>query len=318
MEKPKIAVTIGDPAGIGPETVLRAINSLEVQRVCSPIILGDKSILEKYFNVNSSKASFQITSDYKRKISPGKPSKISGLIACDAIKEAVKLCMQNIAAAMVTAPVSKESFKLAGMPYSGHTELLADLTKTKRYCMMMVCGGINSVMVTRHLPVSEISKYLTKKDIISTVKTAGNFIKQISGEKPKIIICGLNPHAGDNGILGKDEKGTIIPAVKELTAKTDFDIHGPVAADAAWAKTVKKEFDLIVAMYHDQVMIPLKIINPKKVVNVTAGLPFVRTSPGHGTAFDIAGKNKADSSSITEAILFAVKASKKYNAKPRQ
>lgn len=315
MEKPKVAITIGDPAGIGPEIVLRAINSLDVQRVCSPIVLGDKRIIEKYFKRMSSKAAFQITSDYKEKIHLGKPSRISGLIACDAIKAAVTLCLSANAAAMVTAPVSKESFKFAGMPYSGHTEFLADLTQSKRYCMMMVCGKIKSVMVTRHLPVSKISELLTKRDIITTTKLAGNFIKQTSNNKPKIVICALNPHAGDNGILGADEKKTIIPAVKELKQKTDFHIYGPMPADSAWVKTAKEEFDLLVGMYHDQVMIPLKIIDSGKVVNVTAGLPFVRTSPGHGTAFDIAGKNKADSSSMTEAILFAVKASGKYKNK---
>ncbi|MDD3053890.1 MAG: 4-hydroxythreonine-4-phosphate dehydrogenase PdxA [Endomicrobiaceae bacterium] len=312
MEKPKVAITLGDPAGIGPEIVLRAINSLAVQRVCSPIVLGDKYIIEKHFNINSSKASFQFTSDYKDTIHFGKPSKISGLIACDAIRAAVNLCMSKVTKSMITAPVSKESFKFAGLPYSGHTEFLAKLTKSKKYCMMMVCNSINSVMVTRHLPISEISKSLTKKDIITTTTLAANFIEQIDNKKPKIIICALNPHAGDNGILGLDEKETIIPAIKELN-KIKFDISGPLPADIAWSKIIKKQYDLIVAMYHDQVMIPLKIIDYTNVVNVTAGLPFVRTSPGHGTAFDIAGQNKADPTSMIESILFAVKASKKYN-----
>lgn len=312
MEKPKVAITLGDPAGIGPEIVLRAINSLEVQRVCSPIVLGDKYIIEKHFNTNSSKASFQFTSAYKNNIYLGKPSKISGLIACDAIKAAVNLCMSKVTKSMVTAPVSKESFKFAGLHYSGHTEFLAELTKSKQYCMMMVCNSINSVMVTRHLPISKISKSLTKKDIIITTKLAANFIEKINNKKPKIIICALNPHAGDNGILGMDEKNVIIPAIKELI-KNKFDIYGPLPADVAWSKIIKKQYDLIVAMYHDQVMIPLKIIDYTKVVNVTAGLPFVRTSPGHGTAFDIAGQNKADPTSMIESILFAVKASKKYN-----
>lgn len=305
MSKPKIAVTIGDPAGIGPEIVFKAANSLKVRRVCSPLILGDKNVILKYFNVNDSALSFKFTSLYgKAAPRTGKPSRISGLIACDAVREAVRLCMEKETAAMVTAPVSKESFKFAGLSCAGHTELLAEITKSKMYCMMMVCGGINSVMVTRHLPVSEISRRLNKKNIIDAVETASKFLQKINGVKPKISVCSLNPHAGDNGILGTEEKAFIIPAVKELIRKK-YDVHGPFPPDAAWSNLLKSNYDLIVGMYHDQVMIPLKMIDSKRVVNVTAGLPFLRTSPGHGTAFDIAGKNKADETSVVEAILYA-------------
>lgn len=305
MLKPKIAITLGDPAGIGPEIVSRAVNSLQVQRVCSPVVLGDKNVIEKYFNVNDAGLSFKFTSCFN-KIQPGKPSKISGIIACNAIKEASHLCINKSADAMVTAPVSKESFKLAGLKYAGHTEFLASLAKTKKYCMIMVCGSLNSVMVTRHLPFCEISNALNKKNIVMTAGVACSFIKSITGKKPKIIVCALNPHAGDNGILGLEEKKFIIPAVKELKNKK-YDITGPVSADVAWAQAVNGRYDLIIGMYHDQIMIPLKVINDKKVVNVTAGLGFLRTSPGHGTAFDIAGKNKADFTSMQEAIIYAAK-----------
>ena len=207
---------------------------------------------------------------------------------------------------MVTAPVSKESFKLAGLNYSGHTEFLGKLTKTKNYCMMMICDNINSVMVTRHLPISKISSVLTKRDIVSTTKLSANFIKKILKKDPKIIMCALNPHAGDNGILGNDEKKTIIPAIKKLKEQK-YNIIGLYPVDVAWQKFLQNKYDLIVAMYHDQIMLPLKILNPKKIVNVTVGLPFIRTSPGHGTAFDIAGKNIADFSSMEEAIIYASK-----------
>ena len=150
MLKPKVAITIGDPAGIGPEIVLRAVNSLKVQRICSPVVVGDKKIISKYFNLNkkSNKTEFVFSSDYCEEPILGSPSKISGLIACDAIKKAVKMCLENKTKSMVTAPVSKESFKYAGLKYSGHTEFLGALTKTKNYCMMMICDDINSVMVT--------------------------------------------------------------------------------------------------------------------------------------------------------------------------
>ena len=207
---------------------------------------------------------------------------------------------------MVTAPVSKESFKLAGLKYSGHTEFLGELTRTKNYCMMMICDNINSVMITRHLSISKISAMLTKKDIVSTIKLSADFIKQILKRSPQIMICALNPHAGDNGILGNDEKKVIIPAIKKLKEK-NYNIIGLYPVDVAWQKFLKNKYDLIVAMYHDQIMLPLKILNPKKIVNVTVGLPFIRTSPGHGTAFDIAGKNIADFSSMEEAIIYASK-----------
>ncbi|MCR4663405.1 MAG: 4-hydroxythreonine-4-phosphate dehydrogenase PdxA [Endomicrobiaceae bacterium] len=306
MLKPKVAITIGDPAGIGPEIVFKAVNSLKVQRVCSPVVVGDKTIISEYFNINKKykNIEFIFSSDYNKNVFLGKPSKISGLIACDAIKTSVKMCLDKKTKSMVTAPVSKESFKYAGLKYSGHTEFLGALTKTKNYCMMMICDNINSVMVTRHLPVSKISSSLTQKDIVLTVKLSADFIKKIVRRNPKILLCALNPHAGDNGILGNDEKVNIIPAMKKLK-KQGYDICGIFPVDVAWAKFLKYKYDLIVGMYHDQIMLPLKILNPKKIVNVTAGLPFIRTSPGHGTAFDIAGKNVADPSSMEQAILYA-------------
>ena len=308
MLRPKVAITIGDPAGIGPEIVYRATNSLRVQSVCSPVVVGDKNVISKYFDIykKSNKIEFVFSSNYNKKIQIGKSSKISGLIACDAIRQAAKMCMSKHTKSMVTAPVSKESFKLAGLNYSGHTEFLGKLTKTKNYCMMMICDNINSVMVTRHLPISKISSVLTKRDIVSTTKLSANFIKKILKKDPKIIMCALNPHAGDNGILGNDEKKTIIPAIKKLKEQK-YNIIGLYPVDVAWQKFLQNKYDLIVAMYHDQIMLPLKILNPKKIVNVTVGLPFIRTSPGHGTAFDIAGKNIADFSSMEEAIIYASK-----------
>ncbi len=310
MLKPKVAITIGDPSGIGPEIVCRAVNSLKIQRVCSPVVIGDKNIIAKYFNLDNKpdKIKFVFSSCYDKEIKIGTPSKTSGLIACDAIKQAVKMCINHETKAMVTAPVSKESFKYAGLKYTGHTEFLGHLTKTKNYCMMMICDNINSVMVTRHLPISQISSFLTKKDIISTTKLSADFIEKILKRKPKILLCALNPHAGDNGILGKEEKIKIIPAINILR-KHNYNICGLYPGDVAWFKFLQNKYDLIVGMYHDQIMLPLKVLNPKKIVNVTIGLPFIRTSPGHGTAFDIAGKNIADSSSMEQAIIYAAKQS---------
>lgn len=308
MSKPKLAITIGDSAGIGPEIVFRAVNSLKVQRVCSPVVVGDKNIISQYFDIRkkSNKVEFVFSSNYNKKVVMGKPSKISGLIACKAIEKAVKMCINKEAKAVVTAPVSKESFKYADLKFAGHTEYLANLTKTKQYCMMMVCDNINSVMITRHLPISKISACIKEKDIITTTQLSADFIKKLINKNPKILVCALNPHAGDNGILGNEEKEKIIPAINKLK-KIGYDICGPFPVDVAWTKFLKNKCDLIVGMYHDQIMLPLKILNPKHIVNVTVGLPFIRTSPGHGTAFDIAGKNVADFSSMEQAIIYATK-----------
>ncbi|MCL1972383.1 MAG: 4-hydroxythreonine-4-phosphate dehydrogenase PdxA [Endomicrobia bacterium] len=332
MSKPRIAVTMGDPAGIGPEIVYRAVNSLKVQRVCSPVVFGtvitnDELRMEpaperlnrgnQRRTANNGNYEF-IAASNVGKVALGKPSKKAGIAAYSAIKAAAQFCLDGKADALVTAPVSKESFKLAGVNYPGHTELLQALTKSKNAAMMMVCGNIHSVMVTRHIPLSEVSKRLKSKDIVETVSLAVSFLNKSEDKTKnkdvlslpslhssvKIALCGLNPHAGDNGILGKEEKKIIFPAY-EILKKSGFNISKPLPADSAWLKTKNGEFGLICGMYHDQIMIPLKCIDAKKIVNVTAGLPFVRTSPGHGTAFDIAGKGKADADAMIESILYA-------------
>lgn len=304
MSKPRLAVTLGDPAGIGPEIVYRAVNSLKVRRVCSPVIFGDEKVIKKYLK-RSAKTEFFVSSSVKD-FKIGKPSKESGTAAYEAVKAAARYCLQGKASAMATAPVSKESFKLAGIMYPGHTELLASITKSANVAMMMACGKMHGVMATRHIPLAEVSGKLKAADIAGTVKLAARFLKKTGKKDLKIVLCGLNPHAGDNSILGAEEKNIIYPAYKILK-RAGYNVFGPLPADSAWLKTKNGGFDLICGMYHDQVMIPLKCIAAEKIVNVTAGLPFVRTSPGHGTAFDIAGKNIADPSAMIEALLYAAK-----------
>jgi 4-hydroxythreonine-4-phosphate dehydrogenase len=306
MSKPRIAVTLGDPAGIGPEIVFKAANSPAVERVCRPVIFGDKRdmpfIPESLYRKSvASRFPFDfITTSNFGKIAAGGPSAAAGAAACKALETAVKFCLEGKTQALVTAPVSKESFKLAGVKYAGHTEFLAALTKSRKVAMLMSCGKFHSVMVTRHIPLAKVAKSLTVRKIVDAVKLAAAF-----SSPSKIALCALNPHAGDNGILGKEERDIIFPAYRILAEF--LNISSPLPADAAWLKTKNGEYDLICCMYHDQTMIPLKCIDAKKIVNVTAGLPFIRTSPGHGTAFDIAGKNKADPGAMIEAILYAAK-----------
>ncbi|MDR3071514.1 MAG: 4-hydroxythreonine-4-phosphate dehydrogenase PdxA [Endomicrobium sp.] len=297
---PRLAITLGDPAGIGCEVVCGAINSLVVRRICSPVVFGDAYFANYFKNVR-----FIASSNISKVPKVGIPSKKAGIIAVAAIREAVKCCLSGIASGIVTAPVSKESFKMAEVGCCGHTELLSVLTKSKKVAMLMVCDNIHSVMVTRHIPISKISKKITTKNIVETVSLVVNFMKKIGKKNIRIALCGLNPHAGDNSILGFEEKKIIMPAYKILK-KSGIGITKPLSVDSVWSKTKNGQFDLVCAMYHDQVMIALKCINASKIVNVTVGLPFLRTSPGHGTAFDIAGKNKADATAMIEAIIYAV------------
>ncbi|BAV58713.1 4-hydroxythreonine-4-phosphate dehydrogenase PdxA [Candidatus Endomicrobiellum trichonymphae] len=313
MTKPRLAITLGDPAGVGCEIVCRAVSSSAVKRVCNPVIFGDKQSLKrsllKYLK-NRMPFEFVESSNIGDSVKMGAPSKKAGIIAASAIYKAVKYCANGKALALVTAPVSKESLKMSGIKYPGHTELLASLTNSKKVAMMMTCGNIHGVMVTRHIPVSKISENIKTKTIVEAVNLSVNFLRKAGKKNIKVVLCGLNPHAGDNSILGFEEKKFILPAYK-IIKKSGIDITKPLSADSAWLKTKNGQYDLICAMYHDQIMIALKCINAAKIVNVTIGLPFVRTSPGHGTAFNIAGKNEADASAMIEAVLYAARWGKK-------
>jgi len=305
--KPRLAITLGDPAGIGLEVVCKAVNSFAVKKVCTPVVFGDVSFASYFKNVE-----FVASSNIKGIVKIGIPSKKAGVVAVSAIRKAVEFCADNKIFALVTAPVSKKSFKMAGIKYMGHTELLAALTKSREVAMMMRCGSIYSVMVTRHVPVSKISENIRTKDIVKVVNLSVAFLNKIGKNKIKIILCGLNPHAGDSSILGLEEKKIILPAYRKLKA-SGINITKPISADSAWLKVKNEPHDLICAMYHDQLMIALKCIDATKIINITIGLPFLRTSPGHGTAFDIAGRKKANADSMIEAVMFTTSHADYYN-----
>jgi 4-hydroxythreonine-4-phosphate dehydrogenase len=307
MSLPKIAITIGDPSGIGPEVTAKAVSSQSVRRICIPLIIGSRAVFSGRPGVKLPKdvRFIDIPADLDKCI-PGRSSATSGRAAYEYISQAVETIKNKEAASLVTAPISKAAFMLAGVPYTGHTELLAALTGVKRCAMLMVSGDFRTVMVTRHLPLAEVSKNLSIEKISEAVTLAEGLLKTgYKIKKPKILVFALNPHAGESGMLGREENGIIAPAVRYLREK-GMDITGPVPADSAWIRILRGEFDLGAAMYHDPAMIGLKCAAPGKVVNITAGLPFIRTSPGHGTGFDIAGKNIADAGPMIEAIKTAV------------
>lgn len=286
-KKPVIVITTGDPAGIGPEITSKALKNTALKNRARFIVIGDSS---------------------GKSIISGKPTARGGRIAVENIEKAVKILDSlDTRKALVTAPISKVSFKKAGFKFRGHTELLAQFTKTKNVAMMFSKGAFKIALVTRHIPLSKVSKELTEEKIINTTKLFYFALKnRFKIRNPKIGISALNPHAGESGIMGREEKEFIAPAIKKLKRTINY-VGVPKPADSLFHDLYKRKLDGIVCMYHDQGLIPFKMLYFEKGVNITLGLPFIRTSPDHGTAFDIAGKGKADPASMIEAIKLAIR-----------
>jgi len=325
-----LIITGGDPAGIGPEIIIKALSHRSIVKSCIPLIIGDLNVFKKHAKkikceIDLRKTSNQALYDKKRdavnfldlenlprkSFRFGHTSKVNGKASLEYIIYAISILQKAKNACLVTAPISKESIYRADFKKGGHTELLALLTG-RDVTMMLVGGSLRVSLVTRHIPLALVSRFLTKEKIIGVTKRTINTLKHRFGIKnPKLAICALNPHAGENGIYGKEEKKIIIPAVKSLKKKYKNSVSGPFAADVLFHKAYKGQFDAVISMYHDQGLIPLKMVAFEKGVNLTLGLPFIRTSPDHGTGFDIAGKGKADPSSMIEAIKLALALSEK-------
>ena len=286
--KPRIGITLGDPRGIGPEIIQKAIASKSVRAACRPVLFGHA----EFFDWKKTK-----------KLSPEDCGRLSGLY----IEQAFAAWKRREIDAIVTAPISKAHLHAAGYPYPGHTEFLAALAGNPPVRMMMAGPSLKIVLVTIHEAMTKVPKLLTAKRILETIHITDEALKTRFGIKaPRLAVAGLNPHAGENGLFGSEEKKIIAPAI-EAARKLGMKVFGPLASDTVFNRTVKDEFDAVVWRYHDQGLIPVKLLHFDEGVNVTLGLPFARTSPDHGTAFDIAGKNKADPTSMAAAILLASK-----------
>lgn len=323
--KPVIGVTMGDPAGIGPEICAKALTSQEVKNVANCILIGDRKALRQGLKVariegieinaigKPAEANFlpgtidvlDLNNVEIAKIKMGQVSKTAGKAAVEYLEAAIKLALQGQIDAITTAPINKEAIQKAGHKYQGHTEILAARTKTKDYAMMFASDRLWVILATTHIPLRDVSRKLHKKKLLKIIKLAHETLGQVRGRKPRIAVAGLNPHAGEAGIFGNEEKKIIRPAVEEAK-KLGIDVHGPISPDAVFYLANSGMYDLVVAMYHDQGLIPLKLLSFNKSVNVTVGLPIVRTSVDHGTGFDIAGKGWANPSSLIEAIKVAV------------
>ena len=283
MRRPRIALTVGDPAGIGPEIAAKAAAAPRVRQVCDVVLYGPGE---------------------STRFPPGRATAESGRTAYESIVAAVTDASAGRVDAIATAPISKEAFALAGLPWRGHTELLANLTGAPSVAMMFYSEALRVVLATIHVPLADVPGMLTRQRLDDTIRLSARELPRFGYPAPRLAVTGLNPHAGESGVLGHEERDVIEPVIKACQA-SGIDVRGPFPADTLFVRAARGEFDAVVACYHDQGLIPIKLLAFGRAVNVTLGLPIVRTSVDHGTAFDIAGQGRADPGSMIEAVCLA-------------
>jgi 4-hydroxythreonine-4-phosphate dehydrogenase len=288
MSKPRVAITAGDPAGIGPEIAARAAADASVLDVCEPIIYGPSN---------------------GQSFAPGQLSGDAGRAAYDAIVRAVADATARSVDAIATAPINKEALRLAGLPWNGHTDMLAHLTGARDVAMMFHSEALRVVLATVHIALADVPRALTRASLEATIDLTARELPRFGIGTPRIAVAGLNPHAGEHGLFGREEETVITPAIDACRAR-GIDVAGPFPGDTVFVRARRGEFDVVVACYHDQGLIPVKLVAFGQAVNVTLGLPIVRTSVDHGTAFDIAGKGVADPQSMIAAVLLAARLAK--------
>ena len=306
--KPRIAITIGDPAGIGPEIALKAALDRRVRRACDPIMVGPREIWEELaglFKMDIKKIFIHDIYCPRFDIRPGRESAQTGRIAAESIVAAAVMAMDNAVSAITTAPISKLALRQAGYKQSGHTELLAELAGVDRCSMMFSAGKVRVILATIHEKLSSVPRLITVDNLLEKLLLIDKTLREKWGiKKPRIVVLGLNPHAGEKGLIGREEIRIISPAAMQA-AKLGINVIGPVSAETGLRMCLEGRADAMLAMYHDQGLLPLKVLGG--ATNITLGLPFIRTSPDHGTAMDIAWRNKADPEPMIRAVLLAAK-----------
>jgi 4-hydroxythreonine-4-phosphate dehydrogenase len=322
---PRIGITMGDPAGIGPEVVLKAVAEDEIRRACIPVIIGDAQLiahtartldLQSGYDIVRADESFPEHSEpviyhlgnITGFIEPGIESGAAGKAAGGYIEAAVELCAAGSIDAVATAPINKRALFLGGYSFPGHTEFFAHLTGAEDYAMAFVAGNLRIVLLSTHVPLSEAIRLVERDRIIRRINLTNRELQRWGVEKPRISVAALNPHGAEGGLFGVEEASEIMPAI-DACRRDDINVQGPFSADTVFLRASRGEFDAVVACYHDQAMIPVKCLSFGEAVNVTLGLPFIRTSVDHGTAFDIAGKGLAEHSSMVAAIKLAAELS---------
>lgn len=345
--RPIIGITMGDPAGIGPEITVKALADPRIYETCRPVVIGDAAVMEQAAAIvrkegitihpvqELSEAVYEygMIDVYDKKVTDlkglklGEVSAVAGESAFQYVKEVIRLAMEGQVDATVTNALNKEAINLAGHPYSGHTEIYADFTGTKKYTMMLAHENIRVVHVSTHVSLREACDRVKKDRVLEVIRIADRAVKELRIENPKIGVAGLNPHSGENGLFGREEIEEIIPAI-EAAKEEGICAEGPVPPDTIFSKARGGWYDIVVAMYHDQGHIPLKLVGfvydrekgkweAVAGVNITLGLPVIRTSVDHGTAFDQAGKGTANELSLVNAIDYAVKLSVAKKAEGR-
>ena len=325
--RPRIGITMGDPAGIGPEVVLKAVAEEEVRAVCRPVIIGDAQLLAHNARTLDLQCGYEIVRWDERlpdritdpiifhldnisgHVEPGIESGAAGKAAARYIEAAVELCAAGDIDAIATAPINKRALFLGGYSFPGHTEFLAHLTGIDDYAMGFVAANLRVVLISTHVPLSEAIRLVRRERFEKTIRLAAHELRRWGIERPRIAVAALNPHGAEGGLFGVEEASEIAPAVEACRVIDNINVRGPFSADTVFLRASRGEFDCVVACYHDQAMIPIKCLSFGEAVNVTLGLPFIRTSVDHGTAFDIAGKGLAEHSSMVAAIKLAAELS---------
>lgn len=318
-----IAISMGDPNGIGPEIILKTLSE-QTFSDSVPIVFGHEDVMSYYRQIADLTVELNPVASVSEavpgkvniinccefrtgNIKPGTIQANAGLASMKAVEAAINSCMNKESGAIVTAPISKEAISMAGYTVPGHTEFLAEKTDTDHVLMMLVSGAFRVALATIHIPVKDVAPSISKEALKRNLRILNrSLIHDFSIKSPEIAVLGLNPHAGDGGVIGGEEIQIIQPVIESLR-KENVQLNGPYAADSFFGKSLHKTVDAVFAMYHDQGLIPFKALTFGTGVNFTAGLPMIRTSPDHGTAFDIAGKNKADTGSFTAAFRLALK-----------
>lgn len=320
MSLPVIGITMGDAAGVGPEIIVKALATPEIYEISRPLVIGDAKILERAESIVRTGVRIRrVQSVDEAAFVPGtvdcldldllppdlpfgKVSAVAGDAAYRFVERAIALAKEGAIDAITTAPLNKEALRKGGHNYSGHTEILGALTGTSDFAMMLTAPGLRVIHVTTHVGLIEAVRRITPERVLKVIRLGHATLVRAGIAAPKIGVCGINPHAGENGLFGcGEEEAKIVPAVRQARAE-GIQVDGPLPADALFYRARRGDYHLVVAMYHDQGHIPVKVLGLEAGVNITVGLPIIRTSVDHGTAFDIAGTGKADASSMREAL----------------
>lgn len=301
--KPTILITTGDPLGIGPEITVKALRDKRLERACTPVVIGEPTSLYKAGFTDHLAALIPLDMPAPLTGKP-RPTALGGRVSFQAVETGIKLALKT-GAPLVTAPINKQSWALASVPFTGHTELLRARTGADGL-MMFVAGNIRCALVTEHFAVTDLPRLLTKQHVQKSALHFITALQKMGLKHPHIALCALNPHASDNGQFGTEENRVLGPVVRTLQ-KQGLRVEGPLPTDTAWLSHIRGQYDGLLCMYHDQALLGLKLAAQTPAVHITAGLPFLRVSPTHGTAFDIAGQHKADAQGMLSAVLFATK-----------